>query len=120
MNEEILSGLRNALARGFSLEDSIQSFINAGYSQSEVKEAAYMISKGFSPLPSAQKEFVVSKAPEGAPFASKQDSPEQKPKSSSKLAWIVILIAVLIVLGIIIPVLLFPDRFLGVIDSIFP
>ena len=61
MNEEILSGLKMALERGFNLEESIQSFINAGYNESEVRESASFLSKGFSPLPSVQKEVAVPK-----------------------------------------------------------
>ena len=61
MNEEILSGLKIALERGFQLDESVQSFINAGYNASEVKESASFLSKGFSPLPSLPKEEVISK-----------------------------------------------------------
>lgn len=50
MNEEIISGLRNALERGFSLDDAVQSFINAGYNASEVREAAGSLSEGASTL----------------------------------------------------------------------
>ncbi len=43
MKEEIIGGLRNALDRGESIEKAMQSFINAGYSAAEVREAAGMI-----------------------------------------------------------------------------
>jgi hypothetical protein len=120
MNEEILSGLKNAVARGFSLEDSIQSFINAGYNPAEVKEAAYLISKGFSPLPTSSKEFTVAKVQEGAPFAPKQDIPEKK-TDKSNIKWIIIILIALVILGISIPLLFFRTQFLGsVIDPIFP
>ena len=38
--EDIIAGLRNALERGFSLEQAVQSFINAGYYPMDVQEAA--------------------------------------------------------------------------------
>ncbi|MBS3090907.1 hypothetical protein J4217_00480 [Candidatus Pacearchaeota archaeon] len=50
MNEEILSGLRNAIERGSSLEQAIQSFINAGYNALEVRDAANSLTTGASTL----------------------------------------------------------------------
>lgn len=108
MNEEIVSGLRGAVDRGFKLEESAQSFINAGYNPSDVKEAVSLISRGFSPLPSQVKESVVAKE-------------EPKLNPSSKLKWILIIIAILLVLGVAISFLLFKNQFLGlVIDPFFP
>ena len=40
MREDIFGGLRNALDRGFSLDQAIQSFVNSGYPLQEVQEAA--------------------------------------------------------------------------------
>lgn len=50
MKEEITGGLRNALERGETIEKAMQSFINAGYSASEVREAAAMINPSASGL----------------------------------------------------------------------
>ncbi len=44
MIEEIAMALRNALERGHGLEESVQSFINAGYNPIEVKQAAQSLS----------------------------------------------------------------------------
>ena len=108
MNEEILSGLRGAIERGFKLEESAQSFINSGYNPSEVKEAVSLISRGYSPLPTALKEDTMSKE------VSKQ-------QSSSRIKWVLIILAIIVVLGVTISLLLFKDKFLGaVIDPIFP
>lgn len=43
---DIYGGLKNALEKGASMEQAIQSFINAGYNDIEVREAANMISPG--------------------------------------------------------------------------
>lgn len=40
MREDIITGLRNGLERGESLESSMKSFINAGYHPIDVKQAA--------------------------------------------------------------------------------
>jgi hypothetical protein len=37
---EIISGLKNSIERGYSLELSMQSFINAGYSRQDVQDSA--------------------------------------------------------------------------------
>lgn len=43
MKDEILAGLRNALARNQTLEEAIASFVNAGYNQGEVEQAARIL-----------------------------------------------------------------------------
>ena len=48
MREEIVAGLQNAAARGQTLEQAAQSFINAGYNPQEVKAAYQMLSSGAS------------------------------------------------------------------------
>ena len=50
MKDEIQSGIRNAIERGSTLEEAIQSFISAGYNPVEVKEAASSISPGINPI----------------------------------------------------------------------
>ena len=44
--DEIVAGIRNAIERGSSVEDAVQSFINAGYNPNEVEEAASAIAPG--------------------------------------------------------------------------
>jgi len=46
MHDEISAGLKNALERGYSLEEAIKTFVNAGYNPVEVKEAATFITGG--------------------------------------------------------------------------
>ncbi|MFH1802141.1 MAG: hypothetical protein ABH864_01680 [archaeon] len=48
MRDEIIAGLRNAVARGQNLEQAAQSFINAGYNPQEVKAAYQVLSSGAS------------------------------------------------------------------------
>lgn len=40
MKDDIAAGLKNAIERGYSLEQAVQSFINAGYNPIQVKQAA--------------------------------------------------------------------------------
>lgn len=46
MRDEIIAGMQNAVARGQTLEQAAQSFINAGYNPQEVKAAYQMLSSG--------------------------------------------------------------------------
>jgi len=53
-------------------------------------------------------------------FPSPEELKKRELKYSARIKWIIIIIATLVVLGIVIPMLLFKDKFLNVIDSIFP
>lgn len=46
MREDLVGGLKNALERGVSLEAAIQSFITAGYKDTDVREAARDLDTG--------------------------------------------------------------------------
>ena len=46
VREDIIGGLKNAFARGEKLENAIRSFINAGYSEKDVREAAKQFQEG--------------------------------------------------------------------------
>ena len=43
VREDILAGLRNAVERGYSLQQAVYSFVSAGYNQQEVQEAAQFV-----------------------------------------------------------------------------
>jgi len=55
MREEIESGLKNAVERGDSLEDAVNSFVNAGYNPVEVREAAKNVASGATNIFSESK-----------------------------------------------------------------
>lgn len=46
MRQDIYGGIKNALERGQSLEQAVKSFINAGYSELEVKQVASQFTSG--------------------------------------------------------------------------
>jgi len=55
MKNEIGAGLKNALERHQSLERAMQSFINAGYNEQEVRAAGNDISAGASDIVYSEK-----------------------------------------------------------------
>ena len=78
--DEIAAGIRNALERGSSLEEAVQSFINAGYNPNEVEEAASVFSaSGLSMASSGEK-------PRATPFNIIQSNEQQVPEDISSAA----------------------------------
>jgi hypothetical protein len=86
MREELEAGLKNAIERGSTLEEAIQSFINAGYNPVEVKEAANNISSGVTNIITNQpslNENKISQKPANAitnVFNPNSPSPSSVPK----------------------------------------
>lgn len=84
MNDELTGAIRNALERGFSLDQAIQSLINAGYNPAEVKESAKFFNQSASSIsssvtvigPSEEKPKVKSVLS----FQKKPVQPVQKPQ----------------------------------------
>jgi hypothetical protein len=68
MRDEIVAGLQNAVARGQTLEQAAQSFINAGYNPQEVKAAYQMLSSG------ASNVIANANAPSGQGFQIQQNT----------------------------------------------
>lgn len=58
--EDIVGGLRNAVARGYSLEQAKNSFITAGYSKEEVEEAVEFLHSGSVHRVSAKPAIIQS------------------------------------------------------------
>lgn len=75
MRDEIVGGLRNALDRGESLEQAMQSFINAGYSPLEVREAVKV-------LPASATSMIQNASQEKS-FSSPQPSSNASTSASS-------------------------------------
>ncbi len=74
--QDILAGLKNALARGDSLEKAKQSFINAGYNAKDVEVAAQQLSTGSINLP--QQTSQLQTPPQQQTTQQTQTTPQQK------------------------------------------
>lgn len=60
VNEDIVTGLNNAISRGESLQDAIQILINSGYNPAEVNEASRYIQGGvISDLEPKKDEYLI-------------------------------------------------------------
>lgn len=63
MKEELIAGIQNAIERGNTIENAIESLINAGYNPQEVRDAAQSFTSGASSMlnysPDKGKSFPV-------------------------------------------------------------
>ena len=89
MKDEIIGGLRNAIERGSSLDEAVQSFINAGYNPVEVRESAKNMTMGASAILSPPQ---ISN--------SQPKSLKSSPSASSVLIKIIIALLILIVISV--------------------
>lgn len=105
--EELIAGFRNAIDRGFSIEEAKNSFLNAGYNPKEIEEAAEM-STSTTPL-------LYTNQPQLQPAQEQQTI--QQPQSHKSSLIIAIIIA-LLVLIISIITLLFKNKILSIVKSL--
>ena len=135
MRDDIYGGLKNAIERGATLDQAVRSFINAGYSESEVREAA----KSFMPpvlsvtnpstTPNTTNSIQKRPMPIQARPPQQQQSPPAQPNPQMQFATIspppeksnktiIILVAVLTLLvGVFVTSLLFRNEIASVIKT---
>ena len=117
MKEDIIGGLKNAMDRGYTLDAAIQSFINAGYSVNEVKEAASNLSTGaLSILQPSSPQLIQDKAIQ-------EINPEYhaNPLESNKMNWKIFLLIVLliVILGLGALLLIFKENAIEFLSNLF-
>ncbi|HUW43554.1 MAG TPA: hypothetical protein VMV95_01155 [Bacillota bacterium] len=129
VKEEIVAGLKYAIAKGENLPNAMMSFYNAGYSKQDIEEAARVLQA--SPLPRTQPTLPIQQ-PGQQPIQQNTLQPTQqspapmvtqrvsayggKPKSRGKALIFVLVLFLVILFGILIAVFLFRDQladFLG-------
>jgi hypothetical protein len=140
VKEEIVAGLKYAVAKGDSLPKAMMSFYNAGYSKQDIEEAARALQ--IPQLPQTQTQPIKQPAkPSAQPikkpirqaYASSQPSQyyqpapapvviqrvsayEKRPRSGGSVLMILLVFLLVVLFGILIAVFLFRDQladFLG-------
>jgi len=105
--EEIAAGLKNALDRGSSIEEAVQSFVNAGYNANEVMEAASLLGQGVSkiiqPAVTAQAQAAPAVYFSSVPIPPSSQLTETKTeakeaKKPDKMKWILIISLILLLI----------------------
>ena len=122
--EEIIAGLKQAIERGYNLEQAKQSFINAGYSREEVEEAASSFGGVTTQYPQIQQPLQQPTQPPSKlppqPQQPSQQLPQQKIKKQKKSKKIIFLIIILIFLIILLAVsFIFREKILDFIRNLF-
>ena len=103
IREDIVSGLRNAVERGYSIDVAISSFVNSGYKKDEVTEAAaYM---GVVPVIAPQKAITpqipamlntIQETPTETISQQAIEAVQQKPKKSKKGIILVVALGIIL------------------------
>ncbi len=137
MNYEILEGLKQAVSKGESLQRAMGTFYNAGYSKSEIEEAAREVQMQQSPHPT-QIASQIQPRPEKPKFNSgptvqkissylpeKTPAPkqtisnyEQTPKPKGKWLLILLVVILLILLGGLAALFIFKQDVLNFIANL--
>jgi len=115
VRQDIISGLRNAVERGYSIEQAKVSMINAGYAVNEVDAAANYLVSGISfNLNQAQQSQQASQKPSLQQLQEfKQQYPQlpsvqiKETSEKSPVLLIILLLILLFILLVILGVVLF-------------
>jgi hypothetical protein len=116
MREDIAGGLRNALERGENLENAVRTFINAGYSEKEVRDAAeYAVSGTLASLTHVSPKEIRTKKPVIKQLVTKKPQNKASSKNKSPLGLKVFILggALLILAGILVSTLFFREQILA-------
>ena len=116
MREDIAGGLRNALERGETMEQAVRTFVNAGYSEREVRDAAEYARNGtLSSLEHVNKKSELNQKPIIKKLDSKKVSPNLKKNSKSPLGLKIVMLggALLLLAGLLISTILYREQILS-------
>lgn len=105
---ELISGIKNAIAKGYSLEQAKRSFINAGYNSADVEDSARSFSGVISNLPqrimpsilqqNQQKPIFNQQPSQSIQQLAQSMPPIQQQKNTKKTFWIIVTIILALIL----------------------
>ncbi len=123
VREELVTGLKNALARGQSLEKAINSLLSSGYNPDEVRDAASYANVGVTgnmgvvnSFPKNEVEQTQEAQFQQVKLVQKLNDSTAEPKKSKVGLMILISLLVLLVIGIF-GIVLFGDQ---ILQTLFP
>ncbi|OIO81724.1 hypothetical protein AUJ84_00355 [Candidatus Pacearchaeota archaeon CG1_02_32_132] len=85
MRQDIYGGLKNAVEKGDDLESAVRSFINAGYPEAEVRDAAQALSGSTAGHSIVSQTTVSSTVPQTISHSTGTKSPENRQQVQSNL-----------------------------------
>ena len=124
--EEIIEGLKYALARGESLPKAMMSFYNAGYSKEDIEEAARILQapqlpqiQQFTPAQQlSQQAQQSSQLPQAPRVIQRVSAYEEKPKTVGKTMIMMLVFFLILLLGILVAVFLFKEELAELLGKI--
>jgi hypothetical protein len=145
VNQEILEGLRTALARGYPLQTAMMSFFNAGYKKEEIEEAARALyahpaqplshpEKPSAPEDHKEERPVLTKPLPTTPTTAKPEPEKEKPvveakaeiskyeektKPKGKLKIILLIISLIVLLGALAAIFVFKEQIINFFGNLF-
>ena len=121
VKEDILGGIINAVSRGSSLKDAMQSFYNAGYPKEEIEEAArqFQIINSGKPTQQIQKTTPQQTQTQQTPTPQPQQNIiSLENKKPDKVGWLIFFIVLLvIIIGIGVALFIFKDKIISIINN---
>ncbi|MBX4196831.1 hypothetical protein KW805_04550 [Candidatus Pacearchaeota archaeon] len=124
MRDEILAGLKNAMERGSSVDDAVNSFINAGYNAMEVREAAKALTGDTTSTIISPQEPVTQKSKYPLPPSQSIPPPvisrplQSQPRKKNMVLIVFLLLILFILVGAIIFVLVKGDAITEYLSSL--
>ena len=127
VRQDIVAGLRNALERGYSLEQAKKTLLNAGYNQGDVLEAANYLTGGLGTQPehhepSEQQRIGVQQF-EQQPQQQIQQIATQKPKDKEPrkdfpITIIILVLTLIFLISSLIVAFIFKDQLIGFFEGL--
>lgn len=132
MKDELIVGIKNAIERGYTVDQAVASLINAGYNPNEVRDAAGVFSGASHIIYSSEKtgnsgQMSTNSASETIALAKKVEAqtplPPQQPinpinpeeKKGGHGMIIALIVILLIMVGILIGSLVFKEQILSLL-----
>ena len=114
VRSDIVAGIRNALDRGYSIEQAKKVLINSGYEVKEVNEVSDYLTggTGYTPKEISSQTFV---SEDSEPEEVKNINP---PSTTSKAELIILLVFLLILLGLLIVSFIFREMIIELLRDI--
>ena len=119
---EIIAGIKNAVARGYSLEQAKQSFINSGYNAKDVEDSASTISGTMLNFPEIQNFHEQTKQLAGMESQNNSAKIKERTNFKSKIMLVIILILAIILLSslaVLAGLVISPESTKSFLESLF-
>ena len=123
VKEEILEGLKYALAKGEPLAEAMMSFYNAGYSKENIEEAARVLQAPQLPQIQPQQPLQQQVQPGQLPqtpvrIVQRVSEYRERPKTAGKVLILMLVFFLILLLGVLVAVFLFRDELSELLGNI--